>query len=343
MKPHLLLLALTVLVSSAVLRAQENNVFEARHAQSEAKNPPSLSMVLDTPDGKRAYSEGEYIPLVISYSSVVRYKYKVETGFGWNAVAESQRLYTDEQITPVVCLVARSGYGQRLQPLNLQPVVVPHCIGVRLKPGKHEVYVTAMQVFPWSTGDESGKGLLTTSNILRLDITPDPGWQERDLARTMRDYDKHPTASCRELSTLDIPEATAEKLKLLDGGGHCRVSFHPTEYETAQQTIEQWIRDPDHTVTEFAVDALTTVRASMNHPELLTGWLDDPEKQQANGRAWISALETSKTALAKEMCATLPTKIRSAQISTRKNVCEVLRWQPSVEDTACDCRDTTNR
>lgn len=77
MKPHLLLLALTVLVSRAVLRAQEDNVFEARHAQSEAKNPPSLSMVLDTPHSKRAYSEGEYIPLVISYSSDVRYKYKV--------------------------------------------------------------------------------------------------------------------------------------------------------------------------------------------------------------------------------------------------------------------------
>jgi len=339
MKPHLLLLGLTVLGSGATLRAQDDNVFQALHAQSEAKNPSSLSMVLDTPHSKRSYSEGEYIPLVISYSSDVRYKYKVETGFGWNAVAESQRLYTDEQITPVVCLVARSGYGQRLEPLDSKPVIVPNCIATRLKPGNHELYATARQVFPWSTGDESGKGLLTTSNILRLDITPDPGWQERDLARTMRDYDKQPTASCRELSTLDIPEATAEKLKLLDGGGHCRVSFYPTEYETAQRTIKQWISDPDHTVTEFAVDALATVRASMSHPELLTGWLDDPDKHQANGRAWISALEASKTALAKEICTTLPTKSRSAQISTTKNVCEVLRWQPVVEDTACGCHD----
>jgi hypothetical protein len=341
MKP-LLLLALTVLGTSAVLRAQENNVFEARHAQSEAKNPPGLSMVLDTPHSKRSYSEGEYIPLVISYSSDIRYKYKVETGLGWNAAAESQRLYIDEQTTPVWCAVARSGCGQRLQPLNSKPVIVPHCIGVRLKPGKHEVYVTARQVFPWSTGDESGKELSTTSNILRLDITPDPGWQQRDLARTMRDYDKDPAASCRELSQLDIPEATTEKLKLLDRGRYCPGSFYPTEYKTAQRTIEQWIQDPDHVVTEDAIDALTIVRARMSHPEL-TGWLDDPEKQQAIGRAWISALEASKTALAKEICTTLATKSRSAQASTKKSVCEVLRWQPSVEDTACGCRDTTKR
>ncbi len=327
-----------------MLRAQGNDVFETGHAQSEAKNPPGLSMVLDTSHSKRSYSEGEYIPLVLSYSSDIRYKYKVETGLGWNDAGESQRLYTDEQITPVRCLVARTGYGQRLQPLNSKPVIVPHCIGIRLKLGKHEVYVTAKQVFPWSTVEESGKGLSTTSNILRLDITPDPGWQQRDLASTMQNYDKHPTASCRELSVLDIPEATAEKLKLLDRG-HCgrMLSFYPAEYETVQGTIEQWIHDPDHVVTDVAIDALTTARAGMSHPELLTGWLDDPEKQQAIGRSWLSALESAKTALAEEICATLPAKSSSAQVSTKKNVCEVLRWQPSVEDTACGCQDTAKR
>jgi len=169
MKPSLFLLAVTVLGSCAALRAQGYNVFEARHAQSEAKNPPGLSMVLDTRDSRRSYSEGEYIPLVISYSSDIRDKYKVETGLGWNGAAESQRLYTDEQITPVKCLVARTGYGWRLLPLNSKPVIVPHCIFVRLKPGKHEVYVTASQVFPWSTEEESRKELLTTSNVLWLD------------------------------------------------------------------------------------------------------------------------------------------------------------------------------
>jgi hypothetical protein len=344
MKSHLLLLALTVVGGSAVLRAQGNNVFETRHAGIEAKNPAGLSMILDTRHSKRSYSEGEYIPLVISYSSDIRYKYRVETGIGWKAAAESQRLYTDEKLAPVWCAVAHVGDGQRLQPLSSQPVIVPHCLSVRLKPGKHELYVTARQVFPWSTQEESGKELSTTSNILRLDITPDPGWQERDLARTMRDYDKHPTASCRELSTLDISEATTEKLKLLDRG-HCghMLSFYPTEYETAQRTIEQWIYDPDPVVTDAAIDALTTVRASMGHPDLLTGSLDDPEEQQAIGRAWISALETSKTALAKQICTTLPTKSRSAQVPTKNNVCEVLTWQPVVEDTACDCRDTTKR
>jgi len=342
MKPHLLLLTLTVLGSSAALQAQENNVFEERHAQSEAKNPPGLSMVLDTRESKRSYSEGEYIRFIISYSSDSRHKYNVETGLGWNAAAESQRLYTDEQIAPVWCGVATVGYGRRLLPLKSKPVIVPHCIAVRLKPGKHEVYVTARQVFPRSTEEESGKELLTTSNILSLDITADPGWQQADLAKIMLDYGTHHTASCRELSALDIPEATAEKLKLLDHSGSCRMSFNPLEYETAQRTIEEWIHDPDHVVTETAIDALTTVRASMSHPELRVG-LDDPEKQQANGRAWITALETSKTALAKEVCTSLATKSRSAQVSTKKSMCEILSWQPSVEDTACGCRGTSKR
>jgi len=343
MKPYLFLLAVTVLGSCAALRAQGNNVFEVRRAQSEAKNPPGLSMVLDTRVSRRSYSEGEYIPLVISYSSDIRDKYKVETGLGWNDAAESQRLYTDEQITPVRCLVARTGYGRRLLPLNSKPVIVPHCIFVRLKPGKHEVYVTASQVFPWSTEEESRKELSTTSNVLWLDVTVDPGWQQRDLARTMRDYDKHPTNSCGELSTLDIPEATTEKLKLLDHSDSCRLSFNSPEYETAGRTIEQWIHDPNHAVTETAIDALTTVRASMSHPELLTGLPDDPEKAQAIGRAWITALETSKTALSKEICTTLATKSRSAQVSTKKSMCEVLRWQPPVEDTTCGCQDTSRR
>ncbi len=343
MKPRLLLLTLTVLCGSAALRAQDNNDFEARHAQSEAKNPPGLSMVLDTLHSKRSYSEGEYIPFVISYSSDIPNNYKVETGFGLNAAAVSQRLYSEEQITPVRCLLSHVGHGQRLLPLNSKPVIVPHCISVRMKPGKHEMYMSASQVFPWSTGQESGKELSTTSNILRLDVTSDPGWQQRDLAKTMRDYDKNPTASCQELNTLHVPEATTAKLNLLDRGRHCRVLFYPTEYDTVQRMSEQWIRDPDHIVTGVAVDALTVMRASMSHPELLTGWLDDPEEQQANGRAWISALETSKMALAKEICATLPTKSRSAQISTRKNVCEVLRWQPAVKETACDCQDTAKR
>src|ERR1041384_5006153 len=136
MRSHLLLLALTFFSSSAVLRAQGNNIFETQHAQSEAKNPPGLSMLLDTRHSKRSYSEGEYIPLVISYSSDIRHKYRVETGIGWKAAAESQRLYTDEELAPVWCAVAHIGDGQRLQPLSSEPVVVPHCLSVRLKPGK---------------------------------------------------------------------------------------------------------------------------------------------------------------------------------------------------------------
>jgi hypothetical protein len=37
-------------------------------------------MVLDTAEGKRTYSESEYVSLVIRYSSGIRYKYKAEIG-----------------------------------------------------------------------------------------------------------------------------------------------------------------------------------------------------------------------------------------------------------------------
>jgi hypothetical protein len=335
MKPHLLFFVFVVLGSDPKLSAQGDSIFEARHAHAEAKNPHGLAMVLDTVDGRRTYSESEYIPLLVRYSSAIQDKYKIEVAFGNNGAAASQLLYADVQ-TPagysggVICC------RQLLKPLNSAPQVVKPFLFFRLKPGKHEVYITARQVFPWTTREEKGKDLLTTSTILWLDITPDPGWQQRELAKIVRNHGAYSTSSCVALGALDIPEATAEKLNLIDQSHSCRGPFQPAEYELAERTIGEWIRDPDHTVSPAALDALVTVRAAMTHPEFAE-WANDPERQEDLGRGWLSAMEVAKAGLAKEICTGLTAKHRSVQVSSKKNVCEFLRWQPIVKDTTCGC------
>lgn len=82
-----------------------------------------------------------------------------------NAAGESQRLYSDEP-TPVAYLGGFACCGWQLRPLDSRPLIVTPYIKFRLKTGKHELYVTAGQVFPWSTtGDsEPRKELATTSS-----------------------------------------------------------------------------------------------------------------------------------------------------------------------------------
>jgi hypothetical protein len=186
-------------------------------------------------------------------------------------------------------------------------------------------------------GEETGKELLTTSSILSLDITLDPGWQQRELAKVVPRYGAHPTSSCSELGALDIPEATAEKLKVIDGFHDCRGLFRPAEYESAERTIKEWIHDPDHAVTPTALDSLMTVRAEMNHPEFAE-WANDPERQEDPERRELSALKVAKAGVADETCTGLPAKHSSARVSTKKNICEFLRWQPIAEVTTCGCQ-----
>ena len=296
-------------------------------------------MVLDTTDGKRSYSESQYISLIIQYSSGIRYKYKVETGLGMNSAAESQRLYTDEPTTPVAYLGGTVCCGSQLKPLNSKSLVVTPFMRFRLKPGKRELYVTASQVFPWGTTAVSGteEGFPTTSTILWLDIAPDPGWQQRELAKIVQEYGAQSQVLGSKLSELDIPEAATEKLKLIDRSDHCRVSFQRVEYELAQGTIEHWIHDPDHGVTTAAMEVLASMRADMSHPEL-ADWFEDPAEQKASPGSWISALKVAKTSLVEEICTALPAKSHAAQVSTKQSVCETLKTAPIVKNTTCGCQ-----
>jgi len=295
-------------------------------------------MTLDTADGKRSYPESEFIPLVIRYTSQTISRYKVETGLGMNAAAESTRLVSDEsKPSPTLYPGGFACCGSRLEPLNLDPIVFKPFVKFRLQPGKRRVYVTADQVFPWDIQGESeehGKALETTSNILSLDITPDPGWQKRELAAIREKCGLKP---CPELNLLSTPEATIQKLKVIDQCDCQGISFLPSEYESAKRTMEEWIRDPAHAVPATAIENLAEIRAAMSRPEYQIRPDYDAQKGMDFSRKWLSAIAGEKADLVRELCAALPNKSPAARLATKKSVCEVVGWEPTVEAAACGC------
>lgn len=323
-------------VTPAALPAVGNNRFEKWHAQREAKNPPGLTMTLDTADGKRTYAESEYIPLVIKYSSSMFRKYDVETGAGSSAAGQSQRLHADgirflSQLRGFACCASRPRI------LESTPYSFAPPMRLRLLPGKQELYITASQVSLREPGGHLSWPE-TTSSILWLDIAPDPGWQQRDLAKLNGEYGSEKRAqnsNCRELSFLDIPEATTVKLKLA-ATDRCpmALTFHPSEYALAVPRIEQWIRKPDHAVTRAEFETLANYRLN-RFPELQDS--DNPDKDY--GSFWAVADNTVYSAVAHDVC-TLPRKTATAQRSTDDTVCNFyvgLVSDESWKGTNCRC------
>ena len=315
-----------------------NNQFETWHARREARNPPGLIMTLDTADGKRTYPESEYIPLVIKYSSSMFRKYNIETAVGSSAAGQSQRLHVDENgIRSLSQLGGFACCGSLPRILDSTPYVFIPPMRLRLMPGMHELYITAGQVY--ARDREPPKVSETTSTILWLDITADPGWQQRDLAKLHGDYgsDKRVrNSNCRELSSLDIPDATAEKLKLMETD-RCpkALSFRRSEYALAVPAIERWIRKPRHAVNRPEIEVLATSR-TINYPELAD--LDNPDKDY--GSFWASITNTAYSAVAHDVC-TLPRKTAAAQKLTNETVCNSfpagLVSDESWKGTNCSC------
>jgi hypothetical protein len=202
---------------------------------------------------------------------------------------------------------------------------------VRLTPGRHELYVSAKQVF---VADTPG-ARETTSSILWLDITLDPGWQQRELPEILKKYPGQKWHSCLELSALDIPEATAEKLKQLKTGScPMGLTFRPSEHAFALPRIEQWIRKPNHAVTRAEFEALAASRLN-KYPDLAD--LDNPDKDY--GSFWTTTTNTVYSAVAHEVC-TLHRKSAAAQTSTDATVCNFsagLVSEESLKGTNCSC------
>ena len=309
------------------------NVFEIRHARRRAKNPPGLTMELDTADGKRTYAEGAYIPLVIKYSSIYR-RYNVETAAGSNAAGQSQRLHA-EGIWSLSQLGGFACCGSFPRILDETPYVFTPPMKLRLIPGKHELYITANQVY--ARDPEVQKVGETTSTILWLDITPEPDWQQRELDRLKKKYAAQKPVQCQDLSSLDIPEATTEKLKQMKDDA-CSVSlrFRPSEYERVGQEIKRWIRALNHPVTRVAFETLADIETAHRYPEILD-W-DDPDKDI--GSQWTMIGKTVYPAVAHDVC-TLPRKTSVAQSSTNYTVCTFVTWgfvnAESLKGTHCSC------
>ena len=311
-----------------------SNRFEAWHAQREAKNPPGLTMILDTGDGKRTYAEGEYIPLVLKYSSSLFRKYNVETAAGSNAAGQSQRLHADgiwslSQLGGFACC------GNFPRILDETPYVFTVPMKLRLVPGRHELYITASQVY--ARGPEAQKVGETTSTILWLDIIPNPAWQQLELEKLKKKYAAQKPGECLELSALDIPEATAEKLKQMKRDA-CSVSlrFRPSEYERVEQPIKRWIHDPNHPVTRVEFDTLADIRTSRTYPGIVD-W-DDPDKDIGS---LVTTIDTTVyPAVAHDVC-TLPRKTVVARESTNYTVCTYVSFgfvkEELLKGTNCRC------
>jgi len=140
---------------------------------------------------------------------------------------------------------------------------------------------------------------------------------------------------CHELSSLDIPDATTEKLKLVETD-RClmALSFRPSEYAIAVPRIEQWIRKSDHAVNRTEFEVLAASRLN-KYPELAD--LDNPDKDY--GDFWTTTTKTVYSAVAHDVCA-LPRRTAAAQKSTITTVCNFPAGfvsDESLNGTNCSC------
>jgi hypothetical protein len=174
-----------LLLLLAVLHGCPKTPFEQAQARAEAGNPHWLSIVLDTADKRRQYKESEFIAFTVSYSSAVSSLYKAEVAENSSLVAGTDVIHVSDghdaslRVFGVVCC------GSSIIGLIEEPYVYHPQLRLHLKPGTYEMYVTTHRVFPWNIVSEvyTPSEWETASNMLKLRILPDPGWQERQLAK----------------------------------------------------------------------------------------------------------------------------------------------------------------
>jgi len=319
-------LALLITAALAWTIASHKTPFEREQANAEAGNPHWLEINLDTADHRRTYKEGEIIAFTVGYSSAVRQLYKLETADGGSTITLTDRLhFSDGRSEPtgfaVVCC------GSRIVKLNDEPYVVHPYRRFVLAPGKYQIYLTTQRVFPWDieAGVYRPSEWTTASNMLKVRVIPDPGWQERRLAE-IQAKPADPNA-CSMLATLDIPAATALKLDKMRYGIRCRPTtmfpttslWHPSEYAAAFKILDQMVQSPTHGVAQYDVDTITQLEVWLTHPELRDFPRDKEDREKYVEAQKAVSLEYEK-ALVGEMCATLPIKIPEARQITQATI-----------------------
>jgi len=328
----------------AVLRGCPKTPFERAQSRAEAGNPHWLSIEVDTADTRHKYKESEFVAFTVSYSSAVGKLYKAEIAEGASTVAATDVLHLSDgrdvplNIFGIVCC------DSRLIGLNDDPYIYRPKLRIHLKPGTYEMYVTTHRVFPWdiSPAVYEPSEWETASNLLKVRIVSDPGWQERALDR-IQSHPNDPDA-CAILFTLDIPAGTAKKLDNIRKGVVCRPvpfvqsAFNETEYPAVLKGMEEIVREQDHGVAYRDVNLVVQMRVWMMHPELRNMPRDKPGIQ-----GWQEAekkvLVPSQKEVIRELCSLLPTKTPDAREVTRKTI-DALTVSEDLRDARC--QNSTN-
>jgi len=319
--------AITKIVSCAVflfagivLTGCEKTPFEKAHSLAEAKNPRWLSIEITTADGRREYKESEYIEVVVRYSSSVRYQYKADIADSASRAAATDLLHVSESAN-VPWGTAISCCDSSLIGLDIEPFVRRLPSRFRLKPGEHEMYLTTRRVFLWSAGPKEyfPSTFESASNLLKVNIVPDPGWQERKLADIQQRLAATP-GSCGDFSDLDAPSVTAEKLKIIENGTPCgdRVRFQPAEVEYALRGMEQLIRKPGFGILQRDINNILKMKTWLAHPESRP--YDTSEEYSRYLQASRALFLEQETELTRQICAILPTKIPKARAITEQTL-----------------------
>jgi hypothetical protein len=313
-----------LLLLLAVLHGCPKTPFEQAQARAEAGNPHWLSIELDTADKRRQYKESEVIAFTVGYSSAVGNLYKAEVAEDSSFVAASDTLHLSDGHTAPLRVYGLVCCGSSIIGLIEEPYVYHPQRRIRLKPGTHEMYVTTHRVFPWNIVSQvyTASEWETASNMLKLRILPDPGWQERELAKI--NSKSGDPSTCAALSMLDIPAATAQKLEIIRYSVPCQWQweFSETEYATALKGMERIIQSPTHGVIQHDMNLILTMRNWLAYPE----FRHIPEDREAYERWRDSsrpALIESEKGFVRELCRLLPTKTPEAQQVTQHTLDEL--------------------
>ena len=321
-----------LLLLLAILHGCPKSPFEQAQARALAGNPHWLSIELNTADKRRQYKESEVIAFTVGYSSAVGNLYKAEVAEDSSSVAASDTLHLSDGHTASLRVFGLVCCGSRVIGLIEEPYVYHPQLRLRLKPGTHEMYVTTHRVFPWDIVSQvyTQSEWETASNMLKLRILPDPGWQERQLAKI--NSKPGDPSTCAALSMLDIPAATAQKLALIRYGVPCQWQweFNETEYATALKGMDSIIQSPTHGVIQHDVNLVLQISNWLAYPE----FRHIPEDREAYER-WRdssrSVFVESDKGLVRELCGLVPTKTSDARQS---------RCTPSMSlPTSGDLRD----
>ncbi|HYM77236.1 MAG TPA: hypothetical protein VE377_14780 [Candidatus Dormibacteraeota bacterium] len=324
------LVFLPVLLALAVVTGCHKTPFEQEHFNAEAGNPHWLEIDLDTADHRRTYKESESFGFAVGYSSAVRELYKLEIAEGSSTIVFTDRLHiSDGQVESmhaygVVCC------SSRIIGLNDEPYVVHAQRRFRLKPGTYQVYMTTRRVFPWdiTSGVYQPSDWVSASNLIKINVVPDPGWQERELTKFMGGP-KNPGA-CMALGVLDTPEATAQKLENIRNQLRCPIpspsgnAFNESEYPAALKGMDQLVQSPTHGVIRSDVNLIVSMKIWLTHPERRRVPENREEAQKFHDAEEAVQIDNEE-ALVRELCAVLPAKLPDARLTTQKTIDDLTR------------------